>query len=273
MPVPPLQDVPIRQAIAVDGIAGTPLAGAPLGKNIYDAVPVLAGASTTLVQVDNSAGYRTLGWQMRIGNILADPTAAAVLAQAAGSSSFTLNEVVHVLYAFITAAGSTNISPDASITITTAGDVITTSLTLPTGATGVDLFVGTTFGALELASIAANGTITYSGGLSAGLVVTVNGSTLTITISAAASGTGAAQPTSNTSTPSSASASFVLYAPSMAPTPPTNSGVVWYNSGTHTDPANSNTTPANIAGLPTFWAAVIAGPDSLAVTLDLFLGA
>lgn len=130
------------------------------------------------------------------------PTTALVLAQAAGSSSFTASDTVYVNYCFADASGNpTGMSTQASIAIATAGNVVTTTIALPTFADVVRLFVGTASGPLQLAEVDYTGGITYSGGVSSGLSATIDktGMVLSLTISASASATGAAQPTKNTS--------------------------------------------------------------------------
>ena len=129
---------------------------------------------------------------------ITNPTSPLTLAQASGSSSLTAT-TYYVAQAQTNANGSTTIGDSlASIAVSTAGNVITTSVELEPGATGVNIYVGTTNTPLELGNISSSGTITYSGGLSSGLAVTVSGTSLAITISAPASSTGAATPTANT---------------------------------------------------------------------------
>lgn len=131
--------------------------------------------------------------------VVADPATPLTLSQSAGSSAFTAGETVYVAQTQINANGSTTMGQSlASIPITTAGNLITTAVTVQPGASSVGIYVGTTNTPLLLGTISNTGTITYSGGASSGLAVTVSGTTLDITISAAATSTGSAEPTSNT---------------------------------------------------------------------------
>ena len=129
-----------------------------------------------------------------------DPASALTLVQSSGSSSLATG-TYYVAQAQTNAIGSTTIGSSlASIDISTAGNDITTSLDLTPGATGVDIFVGTSNPPLELANVSASGTITYSGGATSGITVAVNGSTLGLTISAPATSSGTVVPTANTTT-------------------------------------------------------------------------
>lgn len=129
---------------------------------------------------------------------IAGLAAPLTLAQASGSTSLAAS-TYYVGAALTNANGSTTLGDSlASIAVSTAGNVITTSVTLPALATGLDLFVGTTDAPLELAAVSASGAITYAGGLASGLAATVSGSTISLTISAAASSTGTAPATVNT---------------------------------------------------------------------------
>ena len=141
---------------------------------------------------------------LRFGILLADsvvanPSSPLLLSQSAGASAFTAGETVYVAQTQINANGSTTVGQSlASIPITTAGNLITTAVTVQPGASSVGIYVGTTNTPLLLGTISSTGVITYSGGATSGLAVTVSGSTLTITIGAAATSSGSAEPTSNT---------------------------------------------------------------------------
>lgn len=177
---------------------------------LFQAIPTVDGWSAQNVAVTSSSGGSVTGATFtapRPGThelavmlqtpVIADPTAGLTLAQSAGASAFTATEVVYLTYWQVNANGNTKPAPVESITISTAGNVITTSVTLDPAATAIGLAVDTASTPLELAQIAADGTITYSGSATSGLSVTVNGSTLDLTISAIQSG-GASEPTANT---------------------------------------------------------------------------
>jgi hypothetical protein len=138
-------------------------------------------------------------------NGLGDPVIPLVLS-ASGSGSSLSAATYYVAYDFRTSIGQTKVGGQSSITVT-AGQNITTTITVPQLATSVGIYVGTSSNPLLLGTIsnAATPVITYSGGLSSGLSATVtntaaNGGTRTIsiTISAPASGTGASGASSNT---------------------------------------------------------------------------
>lgn len=151
-----------------------------------------------------------------------NPATALSLTQAAGSTGFTAGETVYVAYALSNSAGTTTPgSSQASINIATAGNTIGTSVTLPSTASGIWLYVGTASGPLALAQVDSAGTITYSGGVTAGLAVSVSGSTLTLTISAVASSTGASPATANT-------ANTGVYG--LVATIPNNSQTTWIDN-------------------------------------------
>lgn len=147
---------------------------------------------------------------------LPDPGSALTLSQAAGSSSLSAT-TYYVQYdlAGALASGSylsrtTTGSSQNSIAVSTAGNVITTSITLPTvpygpagpnsvavAGGGVGIYVGTASNPLLLGTININpngtlGSITYSGSATSGLSATLSGNTLNVTISAAAASNGAA---------------------------------------------------------------------------------
>ncbi len=183
---------------------------------------------------------------LRFGVLLANPAvanpgAALTLSQAAGSSALTAT-TYYVAQAQTNANGSTTTgSSQASIAVTTAGNVITTSITLEAGATGVGVYVGTASDPLLLGTVSSTGTIAYSGGATSGLAVTVNGSTLDITISAAATSTGSAAPTSNTTAAAQVLSQTVTPSGGTAATGSINSGVAlspgdWY---TFDEPVNA----------------------------------
>lgn len=131
--------------------------------------------------------------------VVADPTTSLSLSQSAGSSAFTAGQTVYVAQTQNNANGSTTVGQSlASTAITAAGNLIATTVTVQPGASSVGIYVGTTNTPLLLGTISSTGTITYSGGATSGLAVTVSGSTLTITIGAAATTSGSAEPTSNT---------------------------------------------------------------------------
>jgi len=128
---------------------------------------------------------------------LPDP-AAPSLSQASGNSSFTTNEVVYVGITYTDMAGNQTLAAVSSITISAAGNVITLSEAIPFGGTGLGVYVGTTSTPLLLGTVTLAGGITYSGGATSGLAVSVSGATIMVTISAPATSTGASEPTSNT---------------------------------------------------------------------------
>jgi len=128
---------------------------------------------------------------------LPNPSAPS-LAQASGSSSFTANEVVYVGITYTDMAGNQTLAAVSSITMGAAGNTITLSETIPFGGTGLGVYVGTTSTPLLLGTVTLAGGITYSGGATSGLAVSVSGTTITVTISAPATSTGASEPTSNT---------------------------------------------------------------------------
>lgn len=132
---------------------------------------------------------------------------ALTLTQAAGSSSFTATDTVHVVVSLLDASKKqTAVSPDASIAISTAGNDVTTTIDLPDFTAFLNVFAATSSGPLLLATVtcspnidAPSGlTVSYSGTASAGLSATQTGKTVTLTISAPASSTGASEPSSNT---------------------------------------------------------------------------
>jgi hypothetical protein len=128
---------------------------------------------------------------------VADPASPLILS-ASGSGSSLPAGTIYVAFDFTNAVGrTTKGNSQASISVT-SGQNITTSITLPLNANGVGIYVGTTSTPLLLGTISSTGQITYSGGRSSGLSVTVSGQTLNITISNVASGTGAAPQSSNT---------------------------------------------------------------------------
>ena len=132
---------------------------------------------------------------------LANPAQALELTQASGSSGLVAGTPYYLAVAYTNGNGSTTLGDSlASITLGTAGNVIRTVITPPVGTGAVAVYAGTTDTPLLLGTVSQTGTITYSGGVTSGLAVTINGSTLTITVSAMASSSGAAAPTSNTTT-------------------------------------------------------------------------
>lgn len=172
-----------QQAAGVLNINGTPATIVPANT----VVSTVGSSGNPAVLFTTSAAVTLLA---------ANPTVALALSQSAGSSSFLAGQAISVLYAYTntgTPQGTTLISPVSTLSIATAGNVITTSITLPVGATGVNLYVGTSTSAGLLASISQTGSITYSGSASSGVAVTVSGTTLQLTISAVSDG-GAPQP-------------------------------------------------------------------------------
>ncbi len=173
--------------------------------------------------------------------VVADPSSPLLLSQSAGASAFTAGETVYVAQTQVNANGSTTVGQSlASLTITTAGNLITTAVTVQPGASSVGIYVGTTNTPLLLGTISSSGTITYSGATS-GLAVTVNGSTLDITISAAATSSGSAEPTSNTTAAAQVLSQTVTPSGGTAATGSINSGVAlspgdWY---TFDEPVNA----------------------------------
>lgn len=172
---------------------------------------------------------------------IANPGAALTLSQASGSSALTAT-TYYVAQTQTNANGSTTVgASQASIAVSTAGNVITTSVTLEPGATGVGIYVGTASGPLLLGTISSTGVIAYSGGATSGLAVTVSGSTLSITISAAATSTGSAEPTSNTTAAAQVLSQTVTPAAGTGATGSINSGIAltpgsWY---TFDEPVNA----------------------------------
>jgi len=128
---------------------------------------------------------------------LPNPT-APTLSQAAGTSSFTANQVVYVGITYTDMAGNQTLAAVASITVSAAGNTISLTESIPFGGTGLGVYVGTTSTPLLLGTVTLAGGITYSGGATSGLAVSVSGTTITVAISAAATSTGASAPTSNT---------------------------------------------------------------------------
>ena len=127
-----------------------------------------------------------------------NPSAALTLSSTSGSSSL-IATTYYVANDFVNASGRTTIgSSQASIILPASGDNIVVTISLPVGATGTGIYVGTTTSPLLLGTVGSTGNITYSGGAVTGLSATVNGSTLTITISATATATGASPQSSNT---------------------------------------------------------------------------
>ncbi len=179
--------------------------GAPLAELAGSLVPVITVSNFTQTASGTITGASytatTTGkllTQFILANpAVANPSSALILAQAAGSSALTAT-TYYVAQAQTNANGSTTVgNSQASLAVTTAGNNITTAVTLETGATGIAVYVGTASPPLELATVSASGAITYSGGATSGLAVSVSGSTLSLTISGAATSTGASEPASN----------------------------------------------------------------------------
>jgi hypothetical protein len=117
---------------------------------------------------------------------------------ASGSGSSLPAGTIYVQCDYTNAKGRTTTgNSQASISVT-AGQKITTTVTLPPYATGVGIYVGTSSNPLLLGTISSSGQITYSGTATTGLSATVSGNTITVTISALASASGAAALTTST---------------------------------------------------------------------------
>ena len=174
--------------------------------------------------------------------VVANPSSPLLLSQSAGASAFTAGETVYVAQTQVNANGSTTVGQSlASATITTAGNLLTTAVVVQPGASSVGIYVGTTNTPLLLGTISSTGVITYSGGATSGLAVTVSGSTLTITIGAAATSSGSAEPTSNTTAAAQVLSQTVTPAAGTGATGSINSGIAltpgsWY---TFDEPVNA----------------------------------
>ncbi|SIS88222.1 hypothetical protein [Alicyclobacillus vulcanalis] len=132
---------------------------------------------------------------------LPNPSSALNLSTVSNSSSTLAATTYYVNYALMNSQGTTTPgSSEASITISTANAyAITFSVTLPNGATGILVGMGTSSGGEgQYAQISSSGTVTYVGGNSAGVSASVSGSTLTVTITKPPSSTSTAMPSSNT---------------------------------------------------------------------------
>jgi hypothetical protein len=152
---------------------------------------------------------------------LANPGAALSLSQAAGSSALSATtyyvqyDLAGALLGTAFQGRTTTGSSQASIAVSTAGNVIETSITLPTvpygpagqnsvavAGGGVGVYVGTAtnpvlLGTIQITSAGAVGGVTYSGSATSGLSATITGNVLSVTISAAANGGTAAQASNN----------------------------------------------------------------------------
>lgn len=123
---------------------------------------------------------------------------SALSLSASGSGSSLPAGTIYVQCDYTNARGRTTTgSSQASITVT-AGQKITTTITLPTNATGVGIYVGTASNPKLLGTISNTGQITYSGSATSGLSAIVSGNTITVTISALASASGASALTTST---------------------------------------------------------------------------
>ncbi len=132
---------------------------------------------------------------------LPNPSTALSLSTVSNSSSTLAATTYYVNYALMNAQGTTTPgASEASITISTANAyAITFSVTLPSGATGILIGMGTSSGGEgQYAQISSSGAVTYVGGNSSGVSGSVNGSTLTVTITKPPSSTSTAMPSSNT---------------------------------------------------------------------------
>jgi uncharacterized phage protein gp47/JayE len=159
-------------------LIGTPATVVPQGTTV-----------STVGSPGNPAVLFQTGSQVTL--LAADPTTPLSLSQSSGSSSFAANSLVYVTYAWTsttTPQGSTFVAPVSSITISAAGNVVNTSVTIPAGATGFDLYVSSSSALSKLANVSASGTVTYAGSATSGVTASVNGSTVSLTISAYANG-------------------------------------------------------------------------------------
>jgi len=147
------------------------------------------------VSIASSAGSISTG-NANLSDTLSDPSALSVTKSGTGSALVT--STYYVGYTLSNAVGSTTKNSSQISTSVTAGQNIVTAFDFPTGAISADIYVGTTSSPKRLATVTKNGTITYDGGISSGLAVTVTGDRVSLTISAAASDTGAVAPSSNT---------------------------------------------------------------------------
>jgi len=136
---------------------------------------------------------------------VADPSSALTLSEYTSlsaygvTSGFVATDTVHVRVAFLDANGnSTNVSPDASITMSGA-NAVRASFTFPAGAMSANVFVGSTASGTALATITKWGAITFSGSATQGIFAHQSAGTMTVTIYEY-SNAGAAQPSSNTTT-------------------------------------------------------------------------
>ncbi|MCL8207187.1 MAG: baseplate J/gp47 family protein [Actinomycetia bacterium] len=167
-----------------DALAQVPTALAQL----RTATPSAVAAAALAAVVTDSNGYVTEQVAAAVaatGTYVPNPSNPLSLT-AGGSGSSLAAGTVYVANDFTTAYGRTTTGSSLASVTVTAGQTITTTITLPTGSTGTGLYVGTTNNPLLLGTISSTGTITYAGGATSGLAVTVNGNTLTVTISATA---------------------------------------------------------------------------------------
>ena len=132
--------------------------------------------------------------------VVSPPSTAASLTTVADSSSTLAATTYYLDYAWGNSAGTTTVSPEASIAIGTANaDAIQFSVTLPADTVETLVGMGTSSGGeSQYFTVNTGGTVTYVGTNSAGASATVSGSTLTITVSAPPTDTSITMPTTNT---------------------------------------------------------------------------
>jgi hypothetical protein len=145
--------------------------------------------ASAVTQITNGNNALSLG--------VSNPSGALTLSKTGSGSSLSAT-TYYVAYANRNSLGSTTKGSTQSSTTVTAGQFINATISFDTGVSSIDLFVDTVSTPKRLATISKTGTITYDGGITSGLSVTVNGSKITVSIGVSASGTGASASGTNT---------------------------------------------------------------------------
>jgi len=147
-----------------------------------------------------------------------DPASALVLSQGAGSSALPGTGTVYVGIDFGGVLGRTTLGNSlTSITMSAAGNVITTTFTLPSTAQSTGVYVGTTSPPTRLGVVTGT-SVVYDSPATTGLTVSVTGSTVQLTISDVASSTIAPHTVNQATTVCVTAANATENTPPPAPT-------------------------------------------------------
>lgn len=169
------------------------------GETLPSPISSAVTAQNQAIQISDIAlgPVGVIGRRLYRAPAIPNPSTSLVLT-AGGSGSTLATGTYYVGNDYGNSAGRTTLGSSIASIAVTAGQTITTSITLPASATNLGIYVGTTATPPLVGTISSNGIITYAGGLTSGLSVTQSGSTFTITISTAASSSAPLPSSTNT---------------------------------------------------------------------------